>query len=209
MTAKQPETAQYSLAGIALRLILGLPPLIWAAQSYGEQYVDFWLPWYRVVLECALPDYAVDSLGLTQRHGEYLIAGEFRIKHPLPVHGRVLPAGAGVSASTLMAHALKPPLILAAAALAWPGLTGRGRVLRLLLSLPFLPLLETLDVPLVLASAVNDMVSWMASPAADAASKRADWASVLDGGGRMALGIAAAVGAAAMQRWIGVALRQR
>jgi len=196
MTLDRPELDRSALAGIALRLALGLPLLIWLAQAWGWHYANLWLPWYQEVLDLVLPDYAVASLGLSWQKGEYLIAGEFLTEHLMLVHGQVLPAGAGISASTLMAHALKHPLILATAALAWPGLTWRGRGLRLLLSLPFLVLLETLDVPLVLASAVNDMLSWMASPEADAASKIVDWTGVLDGGGRMALGIAAAFGAA-------------
>lgn len=51
-------------------------------------------------------------------------------------------------------------------------------------------------MPLVLANAVNDMVSWLASSEADATSRLVDWAGVLDGGGRMALGTTAAFGAA-------------
>ncbi len=202
MTPGRPELDRRALAGIALRLALGLPPLIWLAHAYGWYYADLWLPWYREVLGLFLQDFAVTSLGLTWQKGEYLIAGEFITEQMTLVHGQLLPAGLGVSASTLMAHALKHPLILIAATLAWPGLTWRGRGLRLLLSLPFLFLLETLDVPLVLASAVHDMVSWIASPQTDAASKLADWTSVLDGGGRMALGIAAAFGAAEMHKWV-------
>lgn len=208
MIPARPEFNHTALAGVALRLGLGLPLLIWLAQAYGWHYADLFLPWYRTVLELLMPGFDVASLGLTWQKGEYLIAGEFVTEHVMLVHGRLLPAGAGVSASTLMGHALKHPLILAAAVLAWPGLTWRGRGLRVLLSLPFLVLLETLDVPLVLASAVNDMVSWMASPEADAASKMVDWTGVLDGGGRMALGIAAAFGAAGVQGWIGAYWRR-
>ena len=202
MTPDRPELDRSVLAGIGLRLALGLPLLIWAAQAWGWDYVNLWLPWYRVVLEWVLPDYAVASLALTWQKGEWHIAGEFVTQRLVLVHGQLLPAGAGVNASTLMAHALKHPLILAAAVLAWPGLTWRGRVARLLLSLPFLPLLATLDVPLALASAVNDLVSWMASPQADAASRLADWNKVLDGGGRMALGLAAAFAAAGVHGWL-------
>lgn len=202
MTPDRPEFDRRALAGIGLRLAMGLPLLIWAAHAWGWDYVNLWLPWYREVLDWVLRDFAVSSLTLVWRNGEWHVAGEFVSERLIPAHGRVLPAGVGVSASTLMAHALKHPLILAAAVLAWPGLTWRGRVARLLLSLPFLPLLATLDVPLVLASAVGDLVSWMASPQADAASGLADWSKVLDGGGRMALGIAAAFGAAALHGWL-------
>jgi hypothetical protein len=42
----------------------------------------------------------------------------------------------------------------------------------------------------------------MASPAADAASWRVDWVRLLDGGGRIALCIAAAFGAAGLHAWL-------
>jgi hypothetical protein len=202
MTGDRPEADLSVLAGIGLRLALWLPLLIWAAQAWGWDYVNLWLPWYRTVLAWVLPDYTVTSLALTWQKGEWHIAGEFVTRRLLLVHEQIVPAGVGVNASTLMAHALKAPLILAAAALAWPGLTWRGRALRLLISLPLLPLLAVLDVPLVLASAVSDLLSWSASPEADAASGLVDWSKVLDGGGRMALGIAAAFAAAGLQGWL-------
>lgn len=187
-----------TLAGIALRLVLVLPLLIALAEALGWYYAELWLPWYRTVLDLVLHDYSVSSLGLSWQKGQYLIVGEFVSERLLLVRGQVLPPGAVLSASTLMAHALKHPLMLATAALVWPGLSWRGRGLRLLLSLPCLALLETLDVPLVLASAVRDMVSWTSSPADDAASPLSDWTAVLDGGGRMALGLAAAFAAAGL-----------
>jgi len=202
MSPVRPEPGRRVLGGIALRLALGLPLLIWLAQAWGWHYANLWLPWYRTVLELALPNYAVVSLGLSWQQGEWRIVGEFVTERLTVVHGQLVPAGTAVSASTLMAHSLKHPLILAAAALAWPGLSWRGRGLRLLLCLPLLLLLATLDAPLVLASAVSDLVSWMASPQADAASVLVDWARLLDGGGRVALSLAAALAAAAVQGWL-------
>jgi len=202
MSPVRPEPGRRVLGGIALRLALGLPLLIWLAQAWGWHYANLWLPWYRTVLELALPNYAVVSLGLSWQQGEWRIVGEFVTERLTVVHGQLVPAGTAVTASTLMAHSLKHPLILAAAALAWPGLSWRGRGLRLLLCLPLLLLLATLDAPLVLASAVSDLVSWMASPQADAASVLVDWARLLDGGGRVALSLAAALAAAAVQGWL-------
>ncbi|MCG3188113.1 MAG: hypothetical protein IOMNBAOH_02837 [Rhodocyclaceae bacterium] len=198
MAPAQRESGGGTLSGVALRLLVGLPLLIALAEAFGWHYAELWLPWYRTVLDLVVHDYSVSSLGLSWQKGQYLIAGEFVSERLLLMRGQVLPPGAALSASTLMAHALKHPLILAAAALAWPGLSWRGRGLRLLLSLPCLALLETLDVPLVLASAVRDMVSWTSSPAGDAASQLTDWTAVLDGGGRMALGLAAALVAAGL-----------
>ncbi len=197
-----PRLQRSAVAGIGLRLVLVVPLLVWLAQTWGPHYVQAWLPWYRAVLELALPAYDVSSLELVWQRGQWRIAATFVSERLLVVHGRLLPTGASVSASTLMSHALLHPLVLVAAALAWPGLRWRARLERLLLSLPLLLLLATLDVPLALASSVVDLVSWMASPAADAASWRVDWVRVLDGGGRVALCIAAAFGAAGLHAWL-------
>jgi hypothetical protein len=53
-------------------------------------------------------------------------------------------------------------------------------------------LLEILDVPLVLASSINDLLSYSVNSAADQASLLIDWTHVMDGGGRFALSLAAA-----------------
>ncbi|NWG87713.1 MAG: hypothetical protein HXY26_09460 [Hydrogenophilaceae bacterium] len=193
------------LGGIALRLGLGLPLVIWLAVEYGWYYADFWLPAYRGMLEILLPDFDVLSLGITAPRGEYLISGEFVPERTLFVQGRMLPKELVINASTLMAHALKPPIVLIAAALAWPGLSLGARGLRLLLSLPFLLVLELADVPLMLASSVNDLMSWSVAPSADAASKLVDWTTILDGGGRIALSLAAAFAVA----WLHPLLLQR
>jgi len=87
----------------------------------------------------------------------------------------------------------------------------RGVILRLLLWLPVLiwlawsqdwhlahALLQVLDVPLVLASSVNDLLSYGIDPAADQASRLVDWVRLMDGGGRFALAITGVFAAAAL-----------
>lgn len=179
-----------ALAGLSARLLLVLPPLLWLAHTYAWEWAQLWLPWYRWLLDHFLTGYEVVSLALVHRQGEWLILGEFVSTRLHLVHGEILPRGVGIEASTLMAHTLKAPLILATAALVWPGLTWRGRLARLLLALPILLLLMSLDVPLVLMSAVHDLVSWSASARHDAAALTVDWTRVMDGGGRLALALA-------------------
>lgn len=190
------------VASIAMRLAWGIPVLIWLGEAYGRYYTNFWLPWYRFILEFILPDYRLLSLDLVWRGGESLIAGKFISTGFQVIHGQVAAAGFTVNASTLMGHALLHPIMLTAAVLAWPRLNWTERAIRMLASVPFLVVVETLDIPIVLASTVTDMVSWSASPEAAAASQFINWSMVLNGGGRMALIIAAAIGAAHFHTWL-------
>ena len=190
------------LGSLALRLAFVLPLLLVAAQGWGDVYGQFWLPWYRVVLNGVLPDYQVTSLALASHHGERQVIAQFLATDYQDIAGRLLPPGFSVKASTLLDHALIHPLILLAAALAWPGLSWRQRLLRLLLSLPLLGLLESLDVPLSLAGAISDVVTWQASQGFAPASVLTDWSVMLDGGGRLALSLAAAVVCAVLQGWL-------
>lgn len=181
--------------GIILRLLFWLPVLIWLAWSQGRHLAEALLPAYRSLLEMLLSEFSVRSLEIGLRR-EHVFMASLAAEQTLLVQGRVLPAGLVVDASTPIYGVLLHPIVLAAAALAWPGLNGRDRLLRLLFSLPVMLLLVLLDVPLVLASSVNDLLSYSIDPRADAASSLVDWVRVMDGGGRFALAIAAAFTAA-------------
>lgn len=184
--------------GVILRLLLWLPVLIWLAWSQGWHLAHVLLPVCRAVLDAVMTDFGVLSLDIGFQR-EHVFMARLMAERMQVVEGRLLPAGFSVDVSTPMYIALIHPIILAAAALAWPGLTWRGRLARLLWSLPFLLGLELLDVPLVLASSVNDLLSYSANPQADEASRLVDWIRLMDGGGRFALAIAAAFAAAGVQ----------
>jgi hypothetical protein len=183
------------VAGLALRLAVWLPVLFWLAWAWGWHYGHFFLPLYREVLDLALPDFGVVNFEIGRTH-EYVFKARVIAEHMMVREGQVLPSGFTVDTHTPMYVALIHPIILAAAALVWPRLNRRGRMARLLLSLPFLVLLGILDAPLVLASSINDLLTFSLNPRGDAASKLIDWVHVLDGGGRYALALSAVLGAA-------------
>ena len=188
--------------GMLLRLTLGLPVLLWLAWIGGKDYANFFMPLYKFVLNLVLPDFGVLSLGIRMGN-EYVFATEVIAEHVQVLYGQVLPAGFTIQASTPMYIALLHPLVLALAALVWPRLSWTARLLRLLASLPLLVLLEVLDVPLVLASSIHDLLSFNLAPNGDNAPWLVEWVHVMDGGGRFALSIAAAVGAAGLQQIVG------
>jgi hypothetical protein len=186
-------------SGIVLRLLIWLPFLLWAAWAWGWHYAHFWLPLYERVLDWVLPDFGVVDLGIALGH-EYVIDTQVIAERTMLVHGHILPAGLTVHASTPLYVALIHPVVLAAAALVWPLPHWRARLLRLLLSLPSLLVLEVIDVPLVLASSISDLLSFSLDPGADATSLRIDWTRVMDGGGRFALSLALAFAAALLHQ---------
>jgi hypothetical protein len=183
--------------GVILRLLLWLPPLIWLAWSQGWNFAHALLPMFRTILDAVMTDFSLLSLEIGYQR-EYVFMAQLISEQIQVVGGRIMPAGITVDASTPMYGALVHPIILAAAALAWPGLHWRARVARLLLSLPFLLLLEMVDIPLVLASAITDLLSFSTNPEADRASALVDWIRLMDGGGRLALAIAGAFMAAVL-----------
>lgn len=180
-----------------LRLAFWLPVLLWLAWLWGDDYARFFLPMFREVLDFALTDFRVIDFGIADTHEKVYRTTVLATKY-LFINGKALPPGYTVDASTPMYISLIHPVVLGAAALAWPGLSWRGRLLRILLSLPFLLVLEALDVPLVLASSISDLLTFSLDPQGDRASRLVDWIHVMDGGGRIALAIAAAVGVAAV-----------
>lgn len=186
-------------SGIILRLLIWLPILIWAAWAGGWYYADFWLPLYQRVLDWVLPDFDVVYLGIALGQ-EYVFDTQVIAEQALMVQGQMLPAGLTVNASTPMYAALIHPIVLVAAALVWPLLDWRARLLRLVLSLPCLLVLEAFDVPLVLASSIGDLLSYSLNPEADADSLRVDWTRVMEGGGRFALSLAMAFVAALLHQ---------
>ncbi len=185
--------------GIVLRLLIWLPFLLWAAWAWGWHYAHFWLPLYERILDWVLPDFGVVYLGIALGH-EYVFDTQVIAERAMLVGGQILPAGLTVHASTPLYVALIHPVVLAAAALVWPLPHWRARLLRLLLSLPCLLVLEALDVPLVLASSIRDLLIYSLDPAVDAASLRVDWTRVMDGGGRFALSLALAFAAALLNK---------
>lgn len=184
---------------VALKLALTLPLLLWLSNRYAIDYAEILLPLYRVVLNTALHDYSVLSIGVSTQGGEVVVVAKLFAFQEQLIGNRHLPAGFTVDASTLVGHALKHAVIIVTAAIVWPRLTVSERLIRVLISLPLLIVIEALDIPLVLASAVRDLVISNVAPDQAARSWLIDWTHIMDGGGRTALSLAAACVAAWLQ----------
>ena len=156
------------------------------------KYADLFLPLYRTVLRLALPEFSLGSLRVGSPQGEALVMANFIANRALQFQGVWQPPGVSIDASTLVGHGLKHIVLLTAALFAVPAAGARAWGSRLVLGVFLLIILEAIDIPLVLAGAVRDLLEADVSSVA----KRAGlvlWIHLLDGGGRIALPLAAGI----------------
>ncbi|OYY92516.1 MAG: hypothetical protein B7Y41_15645 [Hydrogenophilales bacterium 28-61-23] len=184
--------ARNEILAIALRLVLGLPVLLWLGWLWGEDYARMFLPLYREVLSAALYGFHFADLEISRTTTEFVIKASYTIERVLIVGPNMVPPGLDGYVHAPVYYTVTHPIMLAAAALAWPRLTWRGRIARLLWSLPILVVLEAMDIPLVMLSSINDALAQTYDPAGYLVSKPIDWVRFLEGGARSAICITAA-----------------
>ena len=157
---------------------------------FGGDYVSMLLPLYRWELSQLAQDYQIQTLQLVDSHGEAVVALTLLTRY-FVFGSQVIHPDISISCSTLMGHALQHLLLMLSLVIAWPTSKLSQRILRLACALPFLLLVEMLDIPLVLLGSVKDLIS--ANFAHGAGSLAIDWMNFINGGGRLALSIAGAV----------------
>ena len=165
---------------------------------FGSEYAGFMLPLYRWELGHLAQDYRLQSLLLVDSHGERVFMLSLLSKYSV-IGAHVIPPGISISCSTLVGHALQHPMLILSLAVAWPASSLTQRIAQLGWALPFLLLVEMLDVPLILLGSVQDLM--MANfPSADF-SFVVGWMNFLNGGGRPTLSIFAAMIAVVCSRF--------
>lgn len=172
--------------------------LVVVAMYFEQTIVNGWLPLYRWEIGVLSPDFHVDSLVLHTEHGETVVALTLRFIHTQVIGGHLIPAGGTLWSSTLAGHTLQPLIILLSVVVAWPIRSKRGRIPLLLSALPFILLVELLDVPLVLMGSIQNLIIADLTP--DTHSWLVIWMNVMNGGGRLALGMVGALLAVACYR---------
>ena len=178
--------------------------LVIVAMRIGPTIVGGWLPLYHWEIDVLSPAYRVDSLVLHTEHGETVVALTLRFIHTQVVGGHLIPVGGTIWSSTLAGHTLQPLIILLSSVLAWPIRRFRDRIPLLLCALPIILLVELLDVPLVLMGSIQDLI--LANLAPGTHSLLVVWMNVMNGGGRLALGLVGALLAVACYRMLDVRL---
>ena len=184
------------LLKIGLRAALALALMLIAALLWGRQYVQLWLPLYQQVISWLMPDYRVVDIVLQSQSSGQVVKLSVELIHQTVVGLKLLPQGLSVSSTTLQGHALQHPILIATVLLAWPlgekaSWTQRLRLLGL--GLIGLLIVEALDVPFVLAGSITDLLLADFAPHLQDKSGLVRWMHILNGGGRLALSVGAAL----------------
>lgn len=185
---------QPSVSGIVGRLLVALPFCLLLAYGMGPFFVEGLLPLFRGLLNLAAPGpFRVQGLGLAELQGDIIVRAILMAPQAAQFAGHALPAGAAFTCSTLLGHALVHPVILYTLILVWPTTTSSRRVYAAMLALPALIVVEALDVPLVLAASGWDLLLYQRAPELLSRKPLVLWMHFLNGGGRYALSIVAAL----------------
>ncbi len=192
----------HQLAKTALTALLAYVALLALSIAFAEHYGRLALPLYQAQLDRLAPEYRTLSLSVDDRPGEVVFAWTLQTRLAIPMGGQVVPPGVQISSSTLLAHALQHPILVFSVVLAWPGLGWKTRLGALALALPWLVVVELLDVPLVLYGAIQDLLLANLAPAELDSSLAVQWMHAMNTGGRLALALAAGVMAVASVRGV-------
>lgn len=178
-----------------LLLTLSFMALAVGTGLYSRTIAGWFLPLHRQAIELFIPDsWQLVSLRISEEKQESFITVRVETQRPDVVSGQIVPAGLGINGSTLLGHALQPPLLIFTLLLAWLFLAPGPKAGPILLILPFLLLVEAIDVPLVLTGSIYDILH--ANFAANSPTPiQTRCMHLLNGGGRQALPIAAAIAA--------------
>lgn len=168
----------------------------------GSSYGTLLLPVYRQVIEAVSPGLQVIDLGIAPVRHEMLITLRAALSAPVYVGATVLSPGTVLSSSTLLGHALQHAIIILPVMLAgWLHLKeNRGWLL--VLSFISLLVVEALDVPLVLLGSMQDLLFSRFAPQRPP-GLLVQWMHFMNGGGRLALSISAALLALTAARQLG------
>lgn len=195
-----PGASPRPLAAFALRLLMATVLLGALAVRHGADLVQAILPLLRAELAALDDNYRIHDLRLQQMGADRVVYVEVSQARTIMLGEQVFVADprGRANASTLVAHLTLPLVLLGACALAWPlssagtRLTGGQRISRILGRLLAMSLggaaVLALDVPFVLWAEIWSLHVDAAQP--DRVSALLMWHDFLQGGGRMALGVA-------------------
>jgi hypothetical protein len=184
---------------IVLRMLIAGALLLPLAVVYGEALVGTWLEAYRVVFSWVADDFKLLSLYIDQEGADRVLRARVMWEHLVVIGGKVLypdPRGTA-NASTQLAHALQGPMVALLTVIAWPHPTdhAEGKPVRLWIEwairacalIPLLAVLVLIDMPVVLAGELWDLVLSELDPGSTKAL--VIWKTFMQGGGRYALGL--------------------
>lgn len=184
---------------IMLRLVIASALILPLSIRYADSIVMVLMPLYRRIFEFIGDGYQIIFFGLAARGVESVIRVDITLAHAIVVGSHLVwpdPRGAA-NVTTLVVQAMQPATVALIAALGWPCLSPRRWIIRLSSLAFFLLIITSLDVPFLLAGEVWGSLIDQMSPGTGSAL--VSWSLFLEGGGRPALGIIAALASMAVE----------
>jgi hypothetical protein len=175
--------------GLMLAAAYGV--LLAAAYLAGNACLDALIPVYRWEIGWLSVDWRITDFRLAQSHGEQVYSLGLEQVNYLFAGSRLLPPGGSVSSSTLAGHTLQQAVIFLGLVFAWPASGLASRIARSAAGMPLLLLAVMLDVPLVLIGSVDDLIHANLAPGSSTFFMA--WMNFMNGGGRHAIAVAAAL----------------
>jgi len=178
---------------LALRLLLATLLVLALAKGIGREAAQALLPLIGHTLAGLDDHYRTLALNLGSEGADSVVRLRVTLARPLVVGSHVvLPDARGwAEVTTPVGKLLQPLLILLGLLLAWPVRRWPEWPLRLLLATPIALVLVLLDTPFVLWAGLWDLHAHVYEPGRF--SPLLTWARLLDGGGRLLLGMLGAV----------------
>lgn len=163
--------------------------------QFGPYYFRLFEGVFRWEIDFFFPQFKVSSLQVETFEGQQMVSLSVTLtENIIKNDGTVLhTAGRPYTSKTIAVNEYLHPIIILAILAAWPAITLRDRFKVLLLVLPFLLIVEMVDVPLVLATRNDEVVRANLLKNVNAGKGLASyWVAFMHTGGRAALSILAA-----------------
>lgn len=178
-----------------ISLLFGLGCVLWLAVALlcGRTLATGLLPLLRWEIAQLAPKYEITDLGVARSGGETAIVLRAETAHSRSYGGRTLPARAALSSSTLLGHLLQPLVVMFSLISTAALLQPRYALRFFLLAVPAAVAVLMVDVPFVLVGALEDLVLANVASSQVSPSPWVIWMNFLNGGGRLAIGLGAAL----------------
>ncbi len=161
--------------------------------GFGEYLLKILLPLYSFAIDVISTELQVESISLASNGSTKQILAVVTNPSPLHVSSSVLPAGIPIQLSTLQGHSLQHFIVIYSILLAYICGIDKKKYKLLLTSIPFYLAVEFIDIPLVLLGSGYDLIYSNLAPDLISGSIQIMAMDFLNGGGRIALSIFAAV----------------
>lgn len=183
----------HKLWRIALRLLLAYVLLTAVFISYARDYGSVWLGFYHASMSLWAPALQVEPLTIENQNGQWMFVSVMSNKMPIKFRLQDLPAASEIQVSTVVGNAVQAPILMLTLILAWQTQGWRHRLSALGIALPMLALLAAVDIPWVLVGAAWEAYFYYLEPESRWHVFSIQIMHILNNGGRLALGLAAAL----------------